>query len=72
MVKKSLLKKPKMKKFKEYIKEYMDVFGGSSGKMGGASKKMRGKYEKILLAQVKGKHPYAKKEIENLMQWLKF
>ncbi len=61
-----------MKKFKEYLQEYLDVFGGSNGKMGEASKTMRDKYKKILLAQVKGKHPYAKKEIENAMQWLKF
>jgi len=61
-----------MKKFKEYLKEYLDVFGGSNKKMGKASSKMRDKYKKILLAQVKGKHPYAKTEIENLMQWMKF
>jgi hypothetical protein len=65
-------KKPKMKKFKEYIKEYLDVFGGSFGQMGNASGDMKKKYKKILLKQTKGKHPYAKKEIKNLMQWLKF
>jgi hypothetical protein len=61
-----------MKTFKEYLKEYLDVFGGANGKTGEASADMRSKYKKILLKQAKGKHPYAKKEVENLMKWLNF
>jgi hypothetical protein len=30
-----------MHKFFEYLKEYLDVYGSSSGKMGRASKDMR-------------------------------
>jgi hypothetical protein len=59
-----------MQKFTEYLlKEYLDVYGGNIGGMGGASEDMHKKYKKILMSQAKEKtHPYAQKEVENLIQ----
>ena len=61
-----------MHKFFKYLKEYLDVYGSSSGKMGSASKDMRKKYKKALLKQTgEKKSPYAKKEVKNLLKFLK-